>query len=133
MNAEPTTAQDVEQVAGCRRLAGPWLTYAPLDVETPGRALTADVTGEGTAPTLGAGVAMFEDINFAWTHPCDEAVYVISGELIVSGSDGTVVGRPGDLLFMTRGARLTYSTQGQCRVFAAMNLTAEHLAGGGDE
>lgn len=122
-----TTARPVEQITGCRQFARSTLTYVPLGVETPGTAMTANVTGEGTAPTLGAGVATFDDVDFAWVHPCDEAVYVVSGELIVSSSEATVVGRPGDILFMTRGARLTYRTYGRCQVFAAMNFTLEHL------
>lgn len=88
--------------------------------------MTADVTGEGTAPTLGAGIATFEDIGFNWTHPCDEAVYIISGELRVTSRNGTVLGQPGDILFMSQNARLRYETAGVCRVFAAMNLTAQH-------
>lgn len=125
-SGEPANAPD-QQIGGCLRLAGSSLEYVPLGVATPGSALTADVTGRGTAPSLGAGVAVFEDIAFDWTHPCDETVYVISGELVVTGTEGTVTGRPGDILFMSRGAQLRYETTGVCTVFAGLNLTeADH-------
>lgn len=121
-----------EKVTGCIRLDGQAFNYSPLDVATPGRAITADVTGHGIAPTLGAGLALFEDIDFDWVHPCDEAVYVITGELQVTSATGTVVGRPGDIMFMTRGTLLHYTTHGVCTVFASMNLTPQHLEGSAD-
>lgn len=134
MTSEPTTAAPVtEQIQGCIRLDGQPLQYVPLDVQTPGRAITADVTGEGTAASLGAGIARFENIDFEWVHPCDEAVYVITGELVVAAADASVTGRAGDILFMSKGARLRYRTTGMCTVFAAMNLSPDHIAGDTDE
>lgn len=121
------------RISGCIQLDGRALNYVPLGVETPGQAVTADVTGDGIAPTLGAGIARFEDIDFEWEHPCDEAVYVISGDLYVTSVTGTVVGQPGDVLFMSQGAQLRYRTTGECTVFASMNLTPAHVSGVGHE
>ena len=115
-------------IDGCACFEGESLHLVPLGADTPGVAEFAEVTGYGAAPTLSAGISRFVDIDFSWLHPSDEAVFVMRGELSASSGTGTVSGRPGDIMFVSQGARLRWRTTGECTVFVAVNRMPEHLA-----
>lgn len=67
------------------------------------------VTGEQGAP-MAAGFLTLTRGTFPWTLSYDEIQYVIEGELHIGTPGGTVVGRPGDVIYVPRGSAITFGT-----------------------
>ena len=82
----------------------------------PGPAPTMDcrladvVTAEDHGAPMAAGFMSLHAGSFPWTLDYDEVEYVIEGELHVGTDAGTVVGRPGDVLYIPRGTSITFGT-----------------------
>jgi ethanolamine utilization protein EutQ len=67
------------------------------------------VTAEHGSP-MAAGVMSLRSGSFPWTLSYDEVEYVIEGELHIGTGNGTVVGKPGDVLYVPRGTAITFGT-----------------------
>lgn len=67
------------------------------------------VTHEHGSP-MAAGLMSLRHGSFPWTLTYDEIEYVIEGELHIGTSEGTVVGRPGDLIWIPKGTAITFGT-----------------------
>ena len=71
--------------------------------------LTDVVTTEHGMP-MGAGVMSLRQGSFGWTLDYDEVEYVIEGELHITTEQQRVVGRPGDVIAVPKGSRITFGT-----------------------
>lgn len=67
------------------------------------------VKGEHGSPIAG-GLMSFREGSFPWTLEYDEIDYVIEGELHIGTEQGTVIGRPGDVLYIPKGTSITFGT-----------------------
>jgi ethanolamine utilization protein EutQ len=67
------------------------------------------VTAADGAP-VAVGVMSLREGSFPWELTYDEVQLVLEGELHLGTDQGTVVGRPGDVLYVPKGTRLTFGT-----------------------
>jgi ethanolamine utilization protein EutQ len=67
------------------------------------------VTAADGAP-VAVGVMSLREGSFPWELTYDEVQLVLEGELHLGTDQGTVVGLPGDVLFVPKGTRLTFGT-----------------------
>lgn len=128
----PVTAQDALEervrqivtamVAGCHTPApvtpvrhvtgrGLQLEPFPFDVGRPEMDVKLlDVVTSRHGSQIAGGLMSFRKGSFAWTLDYDEIDYVIEGELHIGTPQGTVVGLPGDVLFIPKGTTITFGT-----------------------
>ena len=59
---------------------------------------------------MAAGVMSLRQGSFDWTLDYDEVEYVIEGELQITTEQQRVVGRPGDVIAIPKGSRITFGT-----------------------
>jgi ethanolamine utilization protein EutQ len=72
------------------------------------------VTAADGAP-VAVGVMSLREGSFPWELTYDEVQLVLEGELHLGTDQGTVVGLPGDVLFVPKGTRLTFGTPAWAR------------------
>ncbi|QAY63311.1 DUF861 domain-containing protein [Xylanimonas allomyrinae] len=73
---------------------------------------TADVVTSADGAPMAAGYMTLTKGSFPWTLTYDEVQVVLEGELRIGTPDGERVGRPGDVLYVPRGSRITFGTPG---------------------
>lgn len=83
----------------------------PFDVGRPGMdvKLLDVVTNKHGSPIAG-GLMSFRKGEFPWVLDYAEIDYVIEGELHIGTPQGTVIGLPGDVLFIPKGSSITFGT-----------------------
>jgi ethanolamine utilization protein EutQ len=59
---------------------------------------------------MAAGLMSLREGSFAWTLDYDEIDYVLEGELHIESAEGTVVGLPGEIVFIPKGSRIKFTT-----------------------
>jgi ethanolamine utilization protein EutQ len=64
---------------------------------------------------MGAGFMSFERGSFPWTLNCDAVDIVLEGELEIRFGDESVIGRPGDIIFIPKGTSIFFSTPTRCK------------------
>ncbi len=74
-----------------------------------------DVLGSDQGLPMAAGVLSLREGSFPWTLDYDEVEYVIEGELHITTADQQVVGRPGDVIAVPKGASITFGTPSWAR------------------
>jgi len=57
----------------------------------------------------------FERGSFPWTLTYDEVDIVLEGEPEIRVGDESVVGRPGDVVFIPKGTSICFATPSRCR------------------
>jgi ethanolamine utilization protein EutQ len=83
----------------------------PYDGPEPGQdVFAADVVTSDDGSPVAAGFLTLTRGCFPWTLSYDEVQYVIEGELHIGLPSETVVGRPGDVLFIPKGTAITFGT-----------------------
>lgn len=70
---------------------------------------------------MGCGILEIEDTAFQWTLQYDEIDYIIDGTLDIIVDGRTVSSRPGNILFIPKGATVTFSAKGKVRVMYAVH------------
>lgn len=69
-----------------------------------------DVVTAADGSPVAAGVMSLREGSFPWELTYDEVQLVLEGELHLGTDEGTVVGLPGDVLYVPKGTRLTFGT-----------------------
>jgi ethanolamine utilization protein EutQ len=69
-----------------------------------------DVVTAADGSPVAAGVMSLREGSFPWELTYDEVQFVLEGELHLGTDHGTVVGLPGDVLFVPEGTKLTFGT-----------------------
>jgi ethanolamine utilization protein EutQ len=69
-----------------------------------------DVVTAADGSPVAAGVMSLREGSFPWELTYDEVQLVLEGELHLGTDEGTVVGLPGDLLYVPKGTCLTFGT-----------------------
>lgn len=73
------------------------------------------ITAQHGSP-MGVGFLSFHKGSFPWTLTYDEVEFVLEGEIHIGTAQGTVVGKPGDLLFIPKGTQITFGTPGWAKI-----------------
>jgi ethanolamine utilization protein EutQ len=76
-----------------------------------------DVVTQQHGSPIAAGLMSFHKGNFPWTLNYDEVDYIIEGELHIGTPQGTVVGKPGDVLYIPKGSSITFGTPSWTKFF----------------
>jgi ethanolamine utilization protein EutQ len=96
-----------------RHVDGRSIELAPFPYEgpEPGQDVRAvDVVTSAHGSPVAAGFLTLTRGCFPWTLTYDEIQYVVEGELHLGTEDGTVIGRAGDVLYVPKGASITFGT-----------------------
>jgi ethanolamine utilization protein EutQ len=110
--AAPGTRRPVRHVDGRTVELVPF----PYEGPEPGQDVRAvDVVTSADGAPIAAGFLTLTRGCFPWTLTYDEVQYVIEGELHLGTPDGTVVGRPGDVLYVPKGTSITFGTPSWAR------------------
>ncbi len=67
------------------------------------------ITAKHGSP-MAAGFMSLHKGSFPWTLNYDEIEYVIEGELHITTDKGTVIGRPGDVIYIPKGTKILFGT-----------------------
>lgn len=103
----PTPVTPVRHVVG----RGLKLEPFPFDVGRPEMDIRLlDVVSAEHGSPIAGGLMSFREGSFPWTLDYDEIDYVIEGELHIGTDQGTVIGRPGDVLYIPKGTSITFGT-----------------------
>jgi ethanolamine utilization protein EutQ len=98
----------LHHVVGVHTLA---LDPFPVDLHRPEMDVRLrDVLGSAQGIPMAAGVMSLREGSFPWDLDYDEVEYVIEGELHITTADQRVVGRPGDVIAVPKGASITFGT-----------------------
>ncbi len=83
----------------------------PFDVGRPEMDIRLlDVVSAAHGSPIAGGLMSFREGSFPWTLDYDEIDYIIEGELHIGTDQGTVIGRPGDVLYIPKGTSITFGT-----------------------
>jgi ethanolamine utilization protein EutQ len=90
----------------------------PFDVKRPEMdiRLVDVVTSEHGSP-MAAGVMSFREGSFPWTLNYAEIDLVLEGELHIETTEGTLVGKPGDVLYIPEGTSISFATPSWTKFF----------------
>jgi len=104
---QPRPTTPVRQVTG----RGLKLEPFPFDVGRPEMDIRLlDVVTAAHGSPIAGGLMSFRRGSFPWTLNYDEIDYVIEGELHIGTEQGTVIGLPGDVLYIPKGTSITFGT-----------------------
>lgn len=105
--AAPTTRHPVKLA----RLGESKLDPFPYPGPPPGmQVATGDVVTDADGAPMAAGYMTITQGSFPWTLNYDEVQIVLEGELLLGGDAGGKIGRPGDILYVPKGSRITFGT-----------------------
>lgn len=103
----PAPVTPVRHITG----RGLQLPLFPFDVGRPEMDVRLlDVVTSAHGSPMAGGIMSFRAGNFPWTLDYDEIDYVIEGELHIGTPQGTVIGLPGDVLYIPKGSSITFGT-----------------------
>jgi ethanolamine utilization protein EutQ len=90
----------------------------PFDVKRPEMdiKLLDVVTAEHGSP-MSAGLMSFREGSFPWTLNYAEIDLVLEGELHIETAQGTVIGKPGDILYIPEGSGISFATPSWTKFF----------------
>lgn len=71
---------------------------------------TGDVVTSSDGSPMGAGYMTITQGSFEWSFDYDEVQIVLEGELRLGGDGGDRTARAGDIFFVPKGSRVTFST-----------------------
>ncbi|HSK34282.1 MAG TPA: cupin domain-containing protein, partial [Propionicimonas sp.] len=111
--AGPSPTPRLHHVAGVHVMP---LQPFPVELHRPEMDVRLrDVLGSDQGLPMAAGVLSLREGSFPWTLDYDEVEYVIEGELHVTTADQQVIGRPGDVIAVPKGASITFGTPSWAR------------------
>jgi len=102
--------------AGIKLVKGDSVRFGLLDgVEGGCQIGITDVVGTADGSSMGAGFMQWENAFFPWTLNYDEVDLVLEGELHIRQDGETLVGKPGDVLFIPKGSSIEFGTPTRVR------------------
>ena len=107
--AAPSAAPVFDE-AGVRFIDSAKLLKQSGQVPLPGKAVLAEALGRAGESKLAAGYLSWERASFSRVVEAPEVGVVISGELHLTVGGQTLIGKPGDMIYLPKGAKVIYST-----------------------
>ncbi len=90
----------------------------PFDVKRPEMDIKlVDVIGSEHGSPMAAGMMSFRVGSFPWTLNYAEIDLVLEGELHIETTKGTVIGKPGDVLYIPEGSGISFATPSWTKFF----------------
>ena len=103
--------QDMVRLRKLARIGESRLDPFPYPGPPPGmQVATGDVVTDADGAPMAAGYMTITQGSFPWTLNYDEVQIVFEGELHLGGDAGGKIGRPGDILYVPKGSRITFGT-----------------------
>lgn len=107
--ASPSAAPMADE-AGVRFIDSAKLLAQSGQVPLPGKAVLAEALGRAGESKLAAGYLCWERASFNRVVDAPEVGVVIAGELHLTVGGQTMIGKPGDMIYLPKGAKVIYST-----------------------
>lgn len=83
----------------------------PFEIQRPEMDVRLeDVITAAHGSPMAAGFMSLHKGSFPWTLTYDEIEFVIEGELHITTEKGTVVGKPGDVIYIPKGTKISFGT-----------------------
>ncbi len=103
----PAPARPVVHVDGRSLTMPPF----PFEINRPEMDVRLEdvITATHGSP-MAAGFMSLHKGSFPWTLTYDEIEFVIEGELHITTDKGTVVGKPGDVIYIPKGTKISFGT-----------------------
>lgn len=103
----PAPARPVVHVDGRSLTMPPF----PFEINRPEMDVRLEdvITAQHGSP-MAAGFMSLHKGSFPWTLTYDEIEFVIEGELHITTEKGTVVGKPGDVIYIPKGTKISFGT-----------------------
>jgi ethanolamine utilization protein EutQ (cupin superfamily) len=80
----------------------------------------ADVVNSSSGDTMSVWFGRYgPGESNEWTLAYDEVIFVIEGRFTVRDADGAKTARPGEVIFLTKGAKVTYEAEVGTRLAGA--------------
>lgn len=102
-----------------RRVAGQAVQMHPFPFEINRPEMDVQlvdvITAEHGSP-MAAGFLSFHKGSFPWTLNYDEVEFVLEGEIHIGMAQGTVIGKPGDVLYIPKGTQITFGTNSWAKI-----------------
>ena len=120
MLAKITNSFDKESdPSGLRLIRGKTVTCEKLDNGNPSsRAFLKDIVSTKESPNMGAGFMTLEkNSSFDWELCYEELDYIIEGDLDITINGNTYKGKAGDVFFIPKNSKITWSTKNSARFF----------------
>ena len=110
--AVPVALPPLKMAIGSRVILDPF----GEGLATPGTNVRLkDVVTAADGSSMAAGYMSLEKGEFPWTLTYDEVDIVLEGELVITRGDVASHGRPGDVIFIPKGSRITFGTPSLAR------------------
>lgn len=107
-------------LSGSSVLKGDAAEYVVIDGYAPGTATIAELVGTEQAQTLRVGLIRMEDVTIPRGERGEEALYVVSGSVVVVEDGREQVASAGDTIFLAQGAAPTYRWTEDTVIFYAL-------------
>lgn len=104
------SATPVADEAGVRFIDSAKLLKQSGQVPVPGKAVLAEALGRAGESKLAACYLAWERASFSRVMEAPEVGVVIDGELHLTVGGQTMIGKPGDMIYLPKGAKVIYST-----------------------
>lgn len=112
----PASFESHTGAGGIKLVKGDSVRFGLLDGVQGGCQIgITDVVGTADGSSMGAGFMQWENAFFPWTLNYDEVDLVLEGELHIRQNGETLVGKPGDLLFIPKGSSIEFGTPTRVR------------------
>ncbi len=89
----------------------------------PGQVIMAEAIGAAEQVKMSGGYMQWEKSSFSRTVECVEICVVIEGKLHLTVGGETLVGKPGDMIYLPKGAQVLYSAPDKVKL-ACVNCVA---------
>lgn len=112
----PASFESRTGAGGIKLVKGDSVRFGLLDGVDGGCQIgITDVVGTADGSSMGAGFMQWENAFFPWTLNYDEVDLVLEGELHIRQNGETLVGKPGDVLFIPKGSSIEFGTPTRVR------------------
>ncbi|SIQ58684.1 ethanolamine utilization protein EutQ [Alkalispirochaeta americana] len=118
--APPPVAKELSSQRGIKVVNGREVSLPPFafDIGRPEMDVRCgDVITSADGAPLAAGFLSLQKGSFPWTFHYHEVQYVLEGELHIGTREGTIVGKPGDILYVPHGTAITFGTPSWAKLF----------------
>ena len=100
-------------------IVGDGLQIPPFNSGRPGEKIGLANVITSRDANLAAGFMTFDRSELPWEMNYDEVNYVIEGDYVLTVDNQVFRARPGDVLYIPKGARVVFSSPGFAKVFYA--------------
>lgn len=105
---------------GLRLIRGNTVRCEPFDTGNPQAVVgLTDIVNTRESPNMGAGFMTIDKSAFDWELNYDEFDVILEGTLEVTINGRTYQGKAGDVFFIPKGSKITWSTPDRARFFYA--------------